>query len=450
SVYEEMIQPKSKEDIVKQLGELLSTAINSGEKENAEKFAGQLALTGARVTITVDTSSLKKDVKDQDFIIKVFVEDREASGGCIDLKVKATDTVLDLKNKMFMKHNFPVEVQKWIIGKRMPPDTETLQKAKVTAGQSLFLYLVSAKSVGLTREEFNARKEQMIYNQDYMRMNPRTPVTPQSGQFSSQPPRSNPSPGIRPTQPTPPHQGASVRKQESREGKAPQVKPPTHQGESRQTVRKPESQQPKDQSFEFLDYPPELRQDPLANPMAAPIAASTEPKQVGWTCPDCTYINKPTWPGCEICSKTRPLTYKIPDNYKMTKEEEERLKREQESEQRAQKAAAERRPREMTNDEVITNLDERQLDQLLKFNDALQGSFVQGRGLTARNAVESANTQNLPFGPQPTIPTENQQLPAPALGYNIPPDGADTGGDTGMDHLQFHMAPRDINFDETD
>ena len=64
-----------------------------------------------------------------------------------------------------MKHSFPIEVQKWIIGKRMPPDKETLQRAKVTPGASVFLYLVSAKSVGLNQEDVMAQRERMLYGQ---------------------------------------------------------------------------------------------------------------------------------------------------------------------------------------------------------------------------------------------------------------------------------------------
>uniref|UniRef100_A0A3Q2YX76 RanBP-type and C3HC4-type zinc finger-containing protein 1 n=1 Tax=Hippocampus comes TaxID=109280 RepID=A0A3Q2YX76_HIPCM len=35
----------------------------------------------------------------------------------------------------------------------------------------------------------------------------------------------------------------------------------------------------------------------------------------GWPCPSCTYINKPTRPGCEICSTNRPETYAVPGEY---------------------------------------------------------------------------------------------------------------------------------------
>lgn len=66
---------------------------------------------------------------------------------------------------MCLKHSFPVEVQKWIIGKRIPPDNETLQKARVTPGQAVYLYLISPKSVGLTKEKFMEDRLKMLHNQ---------------------------------------------------------------------------------------------------------------------------------------------------------------------------------------------------------------------------------------------------------------------------------------------
>ena len=57
---------------------------------------------------------------------------------------------------MFLRHKFPTEVQKWIVGKRIPKDEETLQRLRVTHGQTVFLYLVSAKSVGLDKKQHMA------------------------------------------------------------------------------------------------------------------------------------------------------------------------------------------------------------------------------------------------------------------------------------------------------
>nr|2CRC_A Chain A, Ubiquitin conjugating enzyme 7 interacting protein 3 [Homo sapiens] len=36
---------------------------------------------------------------------------------------------------------------------------------------------------------------------------------------------------------------------------------------------------------------------------------------VGWQCPGCTFINKPTRPGCEMCCRARPEAYQVPASY---------------------------------------------------------------------------------------------------------------------------------------
>uniref|UniRef100_T1JMG8 RanBP-type and C3HC4-type zinc finger-containing protein 1 n=1 Tax=Strigamia maritima TaxID=126957 RepID=T1JMG8_STRMM len=58
-----------------------------------------------------------------------------------------------------------------------------------------------------------------------------------------------------------------------------------------------------------------------------------EPPPVGWNCPQCTLLNDPTRPGCKACTTARPEDYQIPLGYKLTPEEEERLKRETELEE---------------------------------------------------------------------------------------------------------------------
>ena len=43
----------------------------------------------------------------------------------------------------------------------------------------------------------------------------------------------------------------------------------------------------------------------------------------------CTYVNKPTRPGCEICGEERPEDYEVPDIYQPDQEEVLRLQQEQ-------------------------------------------------------------------------------------------------------------------------
>lgn len=51
----------------------------------------------------------------------------------------------------------------------------------------------------------------------------------------------------------------------------------------------------------------------------------------GWSCPSCTYINKPTRPGCEICSTNRPPNYVIPGGYRPDTLELRRIQQEKEA-----------------------------------------------------------------------------------------------------------------------
>lgn len=52
--------------------------------------------------------------------------------------------------------------------------------------------------------------------------------------------------------------------------------------------------------------------------------------QTGWSCPKCTFINKPTRPGCEMCSTDRPEDYVVPGSYEPDETELWRMQQEQE------------------------------------------------------------------------------------------------------------------------
>lgn len=52
--------------------------------------------------------------------------------------------------------------------------------------------------------------------------------------------------------------------------------------------------------------------------------------QAGWSCPTCTFINKPTRPGCEMCSTDRPAGYMVPVSYRPDDVELWRIQQEKE------------------------------------------------------------------------------------------------------------------------
>ena len=73
--------------------------------------------------------------------------------------------MVSLYFQMSFKHQFPEEIQSWIIGKRIPGDHETLGHCKIKgAGHSAYLYLRSPKSVGLTYEAYQKRLREQMYS----------------------------------------------------------------------------------------------------------------------------------------------------------------------------------------------------------------------------------------------------------------------------------------------
>lgn len=76
-------------------------------------------------------------------------------------------------------------------------------------------------------------------------------------------------------------------------------------------------------------HPPVSFSSPFqrAFPSSSPAPCSL---QAGWSCPKCTFINKPTRPGCEMCSTDRPEDYVVPCSYKPDETELWRIQQEQE------------------------------------------------------------------------------------------------------------------------
>ncbi|XP_054254599.1 sharpin [Indicator indicator] len=64
--------------------------------------------------------------------------------------------------------------------------------------------------------------------------------------------------------------------------------------------------------------------------------------KAGWSCPKCTFINKPTRPGCEMCSSARPDDYVVPGGYTPDETELWRMQQEQEGIRQYQQQKQER------------------------------------------------------------------------------------------------------------
>ena len=69
---------------------------------------------------------------------------------------------------MLIEYSFPPEVQKWIIGKRVTADNDTLAKCGIkTSGMVMYLYLISPKSIGLTQQKIMRKYRHLLPSGEY-------------------------------------------------------------------------------------------------------------------------------------------------------------------------------------------------------------------------------------------------------------------------------------------
>nr|XP_032622157.1 ranBP-type and C3HC4-type zinc finger-containing protein 1 isoform X1 [Chelonoidis abingdonii]XP_032622160.1 ranBP-type and C3HC4-type zinc finger-containing protein 1 isoform X1 [Chelonoidis abingdonii] len=198
----------------------------------------------------------------------VGVEDAQMTTVPIYLQVNPHMTVASLKDMVFLHYGFPPSVQQWVVGKRLPRDQETLHYNGIQRdGDMAYLYLRSAKEAKLSKETFQRERQRRVLAELGF------------GDISLQPRGS----------------------QESADAGL---------GGAQDSL-----------CMEELRH--ELSQVEAALP--------PEPPKVGWVCPSCTYVNKPTRPGCEICCKERPEDYAVPAAYQPDEEELARMRNEEEA-----------------------------------------------------------------------------------------------------------------------
>uniref|UniRef100_A0A674I278 RanBP-type and C3HC4-type zinc finger-containing protein 1 n=1 Tax=Terrapene triunguis TaxID=2587831 RepID=A0A674I278_9SAUR len=58
-------------------------------------------------------------------------------------------------------------------------------------------------------------------------------------------------------------------------------------------------------------------------------SGTDEKRKYSWSCAKCTFINKPTRPGCEMCSTDRPAEYMVPGSYRPDETELWRMQQEE-------------------------------------------------------------------------------------------------------------------------
>ncbi|TWW61894.1 Zinc finger-containing protein 1 [Takifugu flavidus] len=233
-------EPTSALKEAEELALSLSEALSGGDEQEAAELSRRLSQLSLPVTV-----SIKSQAYPQDSIrLHIGVEDGQSETYVLVTAVVSPHmTIAQLKEKFSQDYGFPPALQRWVIGKRLTQDQETLFSHGVRVdGDKAFLFILSANAACLTRQQHRL-------DQDQQRI--------EDGDKTE------------PTLETPP--------------------PPP----------------------------------PPPKPAVAP-----KPK-LGWTCTVCTYFNKPTWPGCELCSSERPLDYKVPPIYLPDQQELYRIQQEE-------------------------------------------------------------------------------------------------------------------------
>ncbi|CAL8399642.1 ranBP-type and C3HC4-type zinc finger-containing protein 1 isoform X2 [Gadus morhua] len=266
----------------------LSRAIEVGDVSVASSLAAALARQNAALRIR----PAPRSGPDQELRLAVVVED--CSSSCsVTVKVFPHSTIAAIKQQVFLEYGFPPRVQRWVIGQCLCADQRSLASYGVRRdGDTAYLYLLSSRTARLSPQPANLDQEGTIgasWSQGHLAS-------------STLPPRLGPgcSPGTA---------GLSA-------------------GTERENIS---------EIRELIN----LEMPQLGEALSiGRVASGTQ----GWPCPSCTYINKPTRPGCEICSTGRPEGYAIPGAYRPDHLELRRIQQEKEAVRQYQQAReAERR-----------------------------------------------------------------------------------------------------------
>lgn len=242
-----------------ELAKSLSDALSSGDGEEAARLSQRICELRMPVSVTINRQAFPQDpIK-----LKVGVEDGQSDTYIpVILEVSTNMTIAQLKDKISNDFGFHPLLQRWVVGKRLAQDHETLHWHGIRkSGDQVFLFIQSASAAHLTKHQHKLDQEQQVFEGIVDTMNA-LQLLPRGSLGGKTAP-------------------------ETKQG--PQVPP----------------------------KPPQLKARPLP------------PKpQIGWACPRCTFLNRPTRPGCEICSEARPEDYEVPDVYTPDAEEARRMQQE--------------------------------------------------------------------------------------------------------------------------
>ncbi|KAK9402799.1 sharpin [Crotalus adamanteus] len=271
------VETAKKEDLVVHL----SAAIELGNEEEAMRCASLLAQQHTALHIQLKESCYPAS----QISMKVQVEDASCSAN-IMARVHTHTTIAALRHQVFQDYGFHPTVQRWIIGQCLCVDNRTVGSYGIRKdGDTAFLYLLSAKGANLSEQRYKEDKDWVVL----------------------QPPPSS-IPGSSDGR----HRGVAS-SLPNKGGKEPNRK--TDIGEITRFL----------DSVHMSKILPCRTRSPTI-----PAAGPNSPVQAGWSCPTCTFINKPTRPGCEMCSTDRPAGYVVPGSYRPDEVERWRMQQEKE------------------------------------------------------------------------------------------------------------------------
>lgn len=227
-----------------------------------------------------------------------------------------------------------MQVQKWIVGKKIPKPGETLQDLGVRqSGATVFLYLLSGKTVGLRRSDVerfgrgdaspgnapssvgnalshagaSTTAATTFTSEQQMRHAVSVPnlSAQNEAHVLAAPVRTEQLPHLNPSPPQ------SLPNQ--RENSVPGALPIRH-GMNISDLRNVIARQAGGQRDGSNNSPYPPPQEAIVNNLVEPVEQQVQEdgRREGWTCPACTFLNVPTRPGCEMCSAERPADYQVP------------------------------------------------------------------------------------------------------------------------------------------
>uniref|UniRef100_UPI0037E910FB ranBP-type and C3HC4-type zinc finger-containing protein 1 n=1 Tax=Semicossyphus pulcher TaxID=241346 RepID=UPI0037E910FB len=250
---------KEAEDLALSLGEALS----SGDGQEAVKLCQRLSELSVPVSVSINNQAYPQD----SIRLVVGVEDAQSDNYIpVTVEVSLDMTIAQLKEKISHDFGFAPMLQRWVIGKRLAQDRETLYNHGVRQnGDRVFLFIRSAHAAHLTRHQQRLDQEQQRFD------------------------------GI------------------------------VESMHSMQLLARGGAGAEKTAPLLDAEYAPPLPPKP---PTAKKPPVLPKP-QLGWACAMCTYVNKPTRPGCEMCGGERPDGYEVPNIYQPDQQEVLRIQQEQ-------------------------------------------------------------------------------------------------------------------------